>query len=95
MVSVAYNDTTGRYDFSSTEHLYNGDLGGMISATFRDYLYGSEDNLTYVQVVLTTKEEFEDNTRLLVNILRKCLMEMLLEYDIGISLDSLGLDYWY
>ena len=95
MVSVAYNDTTGRYDFSSTEHLANGDLGGMISATFRDYLYGSEDNLTYVQAVRTTKEEFADNTRLLVNLLKRCLTDMLTEYDIGISLDSLGLDYWY
>lgn len=94
-VSVSYNTITGKYDFSSKEHLDNGDLGGMISGIFRDYLYGSEDNLTYVQAVRTTKEEFADNTRLLVNLLKRCLTDMLMEYDIGVSLDSLGLDYWY
>jgi len=94
-VSVTYNSITGKYDFSSKEHLDNGDLGGMISGIFRDYLYGSEDNLTYVQAVRTTKEEFADNTRLLVNLLKRCLTDMLTEYDIGVSLDSLGLDYWH
>lgn len=94
-VSVTYNSITGKYDFSSKEHLDNGDLGGMISGIFRDYLYGSEDNLTYVQAVRTTKEEFADNTRLLVNLLKRCLTDMLMEYDIGVSLDSLGLDYWH
>ncbi|MBR3483127.1 MAG: TIR domain-containing protein [Lachnospiraceae bacterium] len=94
-VSVTYNTITGKYDFSSKEHLDNGDLGGMISGIFRDYLYGSEDNLTYVQAVRTTKEEFADNTRLLVNLLKRCLTDMLTEYDIGVSLDSLGLDYWH
>lgn len=94
-VSVIYNTITGKYDFSSKEHLDNGDLGGMISGIFRDYLYGSENNLTYVQAVRTTKEEFADNTRLLVNLLKRCLTDMLTEYDIGVSLDSLGLDYWH
>lgn len=94
-VSVNYNTITGKYDFSSKEHLDNGDLGGMISGIFRDYLYGSEDNLTYVQAVRTTKEELADNTRLLVNLLKRCLTDMLMEYDIGVSLESLGLDYWH
>lgn len=94
-VSVIYNTITGKYDFSSKEHLDNGDLGGMISGIFRDYLYGSEDNLTYVQAVRTTNEEFADNTRLLVNLLKRCLTDMLMEYDIGVSLDSLGFDYWH
>ena len=94
-VSVHYNTVTGEYDFSSIEHFYNGDPGGMLAGTFRDYQYGQYDNLIYLEAQLTTREEFDDNTRLLVNLLKDCLTEMFNEFDIGVSLDSLGLDYWY
>ena len=94
-VSVQYNTVTGEYTFTSVEHWYNGDSGGMLAGDFRDYQYGQYDKLTYIEAQLTTKEEFDDNTRLLVNLLKECLIETLNEFDIGVSLDSLGLDYWY
>ena len=94
-VLVHYNTVTGEYDFSSIEHFYSGDPGGMLAGTFRDYQYGQYDKLTYLEAQLTTKEEFDDNTRLLVNLLKECLTEMFNEFDIGVSLDSLGLEYWY
>ncbi len=51
--------------------------------------------MSYQEAQLTTREEFDDNTRLLVNLLKECLTEMFNEFDIGVSLDSLGLEYWY
>ena len=94
-VSVNYITVTGEYDFSSIEHFYSGDPGGMLAGTFRDYQYGQYDKMSYQEAQLTTKEEFDDNTRLLVNLLKECLTEMFNEFDIGVSLDSLGLEYWY
>ena len=94
-VSVNYITVTGEYDFSSIEHFYNGDPGGMLAGTFRDYQYGQYDKMSYQEAQLTTREEFDDNTRLLVNLLKECLTEMFNEFDIGVSLDSLGLEYWY
>ena len=94
-VSVNYITVTGEYDFLSIEHFYNGDPGGMLAGTFRDYQYGQYDKMSYQEAQLTTREEFDDNTRLLVNLLKECLTEMFNEFDIGVSLDSLGLEYWY
>ena len=67
-VSVNYITVTGEYDFSSIEHFYNGDPGGMLAGTFRDYQYGQYDKMSYQEAQLTTREEFDDNTRLLVNL---------------------------
>lgn len=94
-VVVSYNSETGDYDFQASEILPYGETRVIIQGTLWDYLHGFEDKLSFVQPENSSLQDFEDNARLLANLLRWCLEDMFNEMNNGVSFNSLGLDYWF
>ena len=94
-VVVYYNSETGDFDFRASEILPYGETRVIIQGTLWDYLHGFEDKLSFVQPENSSLQDFKDNARLLANLLRSCIEEMLNEMNNGLSLESLGIDYWF
>ena len=57
-------------------------------------MYGFYDKIIFVQPEYYSIDDFRDNTRLLVNLLHWSLEEIFNEINIGVSFETLGLDYW-
>ena len=94
-VVVYYNSETGDFDFRASEILPYGETRVIIQGTLWDYLHGFEDKLSFVQPENSSLHDFKDNARLLANLLRSCIEEMFNEMNNGLSLESLGIDYWF
>ena len=93
-VFVSYFMSTGEFTFSSAERSFDGILKAKIQGTLQDYLNGSDDKLTYETPERYSEQEYRENTALLVSILHWSLQETFKEMDNGVTLESLGLDYW-
>ena len=94
-VVVYYNSETGDFDFRASEILPYGETRVIIQGTLWDYLHGFEDKLSFVHPENSSLHDFKDNARLLANLLRSCIEEMFNEMNNGLSLESLGIDYWF
>ena len=94
LVVVSYNSETGDYDLFASEVLPDGGTRVIIQGALKDYVYGFYDKIIFVQPEYYSIDDFRDNTRLLVNLLHWSLEEIFNEINIGVSFETLGLDYW-